>query len=648
MSRPADTGENHASWKTVLGPLLLLVAVTAAYANSIHGVFLFDDLYHIVENERIRRLWPLAPLLNVERPVVELSLAVNYALGGFEPRGYHLFNIAVHALAALTLLGVARRTFALEAFPDPIRRRPHLLAWLIAAIWAVHPLTTQSVTYIIQRGESLMGMLYLLTFYCAIRARNSHRQVLWTLAAVVACAMGMASKAIMVTAPVMVIMYDVVFRTHTATPRNRWPLYTGLIATWAVLWICGIAIQVFDPTAPSVNVGFGYHKIAPLEYLITQPGVILWYLRLSLWPVGLCLDYDWPVVTLREALFPSLLVIALLGGTVWALIRRKPVGFAGAWFFLILAPTSSFIPIEDPIFEHRMYLPLIAVIAVVVLGACHLARRVIDAAPIGRFASLGVACCVVLALSYGTFQRNKTYASDLTMWSDVVAKRPTNARAHVALGNALLDRDRVADAIASFRRAVELRPDFADARVALGMALARQGLVSEAIEQYRIGLQREPNHARGWYNLGNALGRLGQVDESIDAHRKSLELRPRFGDAHCNLGNALVRRGRLDEAIAEYHIAIDIDPTVARYHNNLGDALRQLNRLDEAIAAFKQAVALDPAYANAHANLAAAYLDNRQAHLAAPHAQEALRLDPNHPTARALLEEAGQRTRVSP
>lgn len=623
---------------------LLSGIVLAAYLNSLQGVFLFDDQYHIVENERIRRLWPIAPLLAVERPLVEISLAVNYAIAGLNPLGFHVFNLAVHTLAALTLFAVVRRTLQSHGFDEATRLRSTGLAWMIAALWAVHPLTTQSVTYVIQRGESMMGLFYLLTLYCAIRALNSPRRTMWHAAAASACALGMASKAVMVTAPLMVVLYDHVFLRGElkAAMRRRWGLYLGLAATWGVLWLTGLTGKVFAPGATGANVGFGYREVTPLQYLLTQPGVILWYLRLSFWPVGLCLDYDWPMnPATSDVLLPAILVAGLLAGTVWGLARRRPIGFAGAWFFGILVPTSSFIPIEDAIFEHRMYLPLAAVVAVVVLSVHGAARTMLDARG-AKLAVAGVACLVLLTLGYATRQRNALYGSDLAMWGDVVAKRPSNARAHVAMGNALLSRERVDEAIASFRRAVELRPDDADAHVSLGSGLARVGALREAIAEYGEGLRLEPNHAKGWYNLGNALGREGLVDEAIESFQRSLLIHPSFADAHCNLGNALGRRGRLDEAIAEYHRAIELDPAMAKAHNNLGDAWRQLGRLDEAIAAFRQAIVAQPDYANAHANLAAAYLERGEFEPASRHAREALRIDARHPTAGGILNDAAK------
>jgi len=660
-------------WLRVLLTLLLVAFVVAAYSNSFHGVLVFDDVYHIVENERIRQWWPPWELLAVERPVVELSLAVNYALGGLNPWGYHAFNLVVHILATLTLFGLVRRTIIANAECGMVvtlseakglfsRSRcfaslsmtpliPHsqfrihdsafVIAFSVALLWAVHPLQTQSVTYVIQRGESLMGLFYLLTLYCAVRGLRSSRRLGWHGAAIVVCALGMASKAVMVTAPVMVFINDLVF-LRNGTSKARWVLYGGLMATWGVLLACGVTGEVFDSEARRSHVGFGYHGITPLEYAATQPDVILHYLRLSLCPVGSCLDYDWPVArNPMEIVPPALVLLLLLGATAWGLVRRSWLGFTGAWFFLILAPTSSFIPIKDLAFEHRMYLPLAAVIAVAVFGGQAFLDMVLRRLSIRRGVARPIEAAVLVVaamfLSYATVQRNKDYRSDLAMWTDVAAKRPHNARARVAIGNALLARNRIEEAVAAYQEAVATRPEFAEGHCALGMGLARRGALDEAVSAYRESLHLDPTLAKAHYNLGNALNRQGRINESIHSFRESLRIQPRFADAHCNLGNALAAQGQLDEATSEYREAIRIKPGLANAHKNLGDVLVRLGRVDEAVAALREAIRIQPDYANAHANLAATLNDLGKYEEAVRHAKEALRIDSGQATAAETL-----------
>ncbi len=214
-SESDPSGEALTANKPVAVVLIVIVAL-AVYANSFRGPFIFDDEQSILQNPSIRRLWPIWGPLNPpkggwpvqSRPIMNLSLALNYALFGLDVRGYHGFNLTIHVLGALLLYGIVRRTLSLPALRDRFGKVAAQLALAAALIWTVHPLQTESVTYVIQRTESIMGLFYLLTLYCVIRGACSARPVGWCLSAVVACALGMASKEVMVTAPVIVLLYD--------------------------------------------------------------------------------------------------------------------------------------------------------------------------------------------------------------------------------------------------------------------------------------------------------------------------------------------------------------------------------------------------------------------------------------------------------
>ncbi|MFQ5494822.1 MAG: hypothetical protein ACE5EX_05535, partial [Phycisphaerae bacterium] len=346
---------------TLLAGVVLLLLVVCTYANSVRGVFLFDDSVHILRNPRIGDLSDWRRVLSGTRPVVDLTLAINHAIGEWNVTGFHIVNIAVHALAAVTLFGLIRRTMMLIAGP---RRSDGASVWLplaAAAVWALHPLQTQSVTYVIQRAESLMGRFYLLTLYGVVRGARSSRPACWYIIAVAACALGMGSKAVMITAPLVTLLYDRQFLAGSlsAALRKRWGLYLALFGTWGIQWFVGITPRALNPSIAGAHVGLSYPGTTPLQYALTQLGVLTTYLKLAVWPRPLCLDYTWPVARTIGAVAPfALLILPLATVTAWALWKRTVAGFLGACFFLFLAPTSSVVPIKDALFEHRMYLPL--------------------------------------------------------------------------------------------------------------------------------------------------------------------------------------------------------------------------------------------------------------------------------------------------
>jgi len=227
--------------------LIIVAAGICAYWNSFDGVMLFDDKSHIIDNKYIRQLWPVwetaklstEPLYVSTRPLVQFTFALNYAIGGLKPWGYHAVNIAIHILAGLTLFGIIRRTLELEWLRHKFKFSGSYLAFSIALLWVVHPLQIQSVTYIIQRGESMMGLFYLLTLYCLIRGATGENGRLWYVTGITTCMLGMASKPVMVTAPVVILIFDRLFLSQTLREvmRRRWIFYLGLAASWIILAI---------------------------------------------------------------------------------------------------------------------------------------------------------------------------------------------------------------------------------------------------------------------------------------------------------------------------------------------------------------------------------------------------------------------------
>src|SRR5262245_7463604 len=255
-----------APWSWAI-PLLLVGGGLAAFSDSFKGAFLLDDLFRIVRNEEIRKLWPPWTLVvHSGRPLVQLTLAVNYALGGLDVWGYHAFNLTVHLFAGLLLFGIVRRMLESDELRARYSGAAPWLAGAIAILWTVHPLQTESVTYIIQRGESMMGLFFLLTLYCTIRGASSPHPRGWYLAAIVACALGMGSKEVMVTAPLVVLLYDRMFLSPSFKDlfQRRWRLYAGLAATWLV----AAASLANSREEEQVILVAG---LTPWSYALTQP-----------------------------------------------------------------------------------------------------------------------------------------------------------------------------------------------------------------------------------------------------------------------------------------------------------------------------------------------------------------------------------------
>jgi Tfp pilus assembly protein PilF len=575
--------------------LLAVIVVTGllAYRNSFTGPFIFDDAQSIQQNQTIRHLWPPWGIVgHSSRPVVQLSLAVNYALGGLNPWGYHLFNIAIHILAALTLYGVVRRTCLSVMLRPEWREAAPWLAAAVAMIWEVHPLQTESVTYIIQRCESLMGLFILLMLYCVIRGAASPRRIWWNAGAVVSCALAMGCKPVAVTAPVVVALYDraCLSGSWREILQRRGKLYASLAATWLLLPLLLAQGREWKDSA-----GFGYKDITPLQYVLTEPGVIAHYLRLAFWPDPLCLDYGWPIARTATEVWPGLIVVcALLAATMWAWRRKPALGFLGAWFFIILAPTSSFIPIADPAFEHRMYLPLAAIVVLVVMGLYSLVGR----------RTVAVAMVLAIVLGTLTWRRNLDYRSELAIWNDTVTKCPQNYRAQYNLGLMLERSGHLSEATGHYCQALQSKPDLAEPHYELGRILEQSGKSEEAIRQYEQALQIKPDYAAAHNNLGIILGRTGKLEDAIGHLTQAVQIDPKYAEGHNNLGIALDMAGRRSEAISHFECALLIKPAYDKAHYNLGNALSHIGKPEEAIWHYRQALRINPDYAEASNGLA--------------------------------------------
>jgi protein O-mannosyl-transferase len=664
----------------------LVLAALAAYANSFSGPFIFDDLLSIPQNPTIHRLTtalvpPGGGVTVTGRPLLNLSFALNYALSGNEVWSYHALNLLIHLLAGLTLFGVVRRTLGrLESegqgawgtansdrvITDGGRGRPPLpglrsagrtppisaaspnpislaacrlplgpgeaagLAFAVALLWTLHPLQTESVTYIVQRAESLMGLCYLLTLYCFLRGAETDAgqgplarsrpgdSRAWFALSFLACFLGMGTKEVMVSAPLIVLLYDRTFLAGSfrAAWRRRGRVHLALAATWIPL--TGMVLHSANRGGTAgIGVGVGFWT-----YAATQFQAVAHYLWLSVWPHPLIVDYGVRWVTSVGDVAPYAAVVALLAAaTLVALVRRPELGFLGAVFFVILAPTSLVPGTRQTLAEHRMYLSLAPVMVLTVL-ALH--------AWLGRRGRLVLAAAAV-GLGWLTVQRNTVYHSDAAIWRDTVAKRPGNVAARNNYGNILAQAGRPEGALAQYDEAIRLKPGEAEAYYNSGNALKRLGRLPAAIAHYEQALRVNPNMPDAQTALGTALEDAGRGDEAVAHYEQALRLDPNYADAHNDLGLALAGAGRLPEAIAHYEQALRINPALADVHNNLGNALRAAGRTEEAITQLEEALRLKPDYAAAHNNLGNALREAERLPEAIAQYEQALKTDPAVP-----------------
>ncbi len=554
---------------------VIVAACAATYWNSLEGPFISDDLVSIVMSHQLREWWsvtsmlfPLEDTSFAGRPVAHFSFAINYALGGLDVRGYHIGNVLVHTGCALLVFAVVARTLRLPSVNARIGEAATHLGFATALVWAVHPLNSDAVNYLSQRTESLMAFFYLLTVYASIRALDSPRKGRWGVAAVLSCALGMACKESMVTAPAMVVLYDrmYVFESLTQAARSRWRLYTGLAVTWFVL---GALLMTGGRGGTS---GFS-GAVTPWTYLLNQAVIITQYLRLAVWPRSLVVDYGWVLpLTLGDVWPHALVVVALLWGTVVALSRKPHLGFLGAWFFTTLSPTSSVVPIANEVGrECRMYLPMVAFVTLAIVGIAALWRTGIRAWPwvpsiiLTRQALAGGILLLALStsLAAATVSRNRDYQSPLTLYRGMVERWPT-PRAHHIYASELIRIGRREEAIPHLRAAADAVPW---AHYDLGLELLTDGKLDEAVEHLEKFVEiwaSPPADHPHWQRplrvqaagaraaIGKALARQQRWPDAIEQYRLALAIEPAYADALAALADALLTQGTYGEAIARY------------------------------------------------------------------------------------------------
>jgi Tfp pilus assembly protein PilF len=628
--------------------LAVIVATLIAYAPALRGPQIFDDTDAIEANPSIRTLRPLSVPLHppsdspvAGRPTANLTLAVNFAIneqlgidqqpGSKDPNrtvGYHVFNLLIHLATGALIFGVIRRTIANGRFATSWQDAAGPIALVTSALWLVHPIQTEAVNYLVQRTEQLVSLCYVGTLYCSIRAwdaASGRARASWSVAAAVVCLLGMGSKEVMISAPAMIVLYDRAFRLETwrelRSPRLRWRfwLYGALFACAAAL----VAQVANAPRGKSVgfDIGVKWH-----EYLYSQGWAIPHYLRLVLWPDQLTIDYGRKPVEDVMAI-PGLIALTAAGiGTLVA--WRNPnrwgwIGFLGAWFFLLLAPSSSFVPIATEIAaERRVYLALAALLVLAVVGAESVRRRLV-ASDGGRTRALvrhpeWIAGAVVAVLGLATFARSRIYSDPEAIWRDAIAKRPENARAYNNLGVELVRQvpPRVSEGQEMFRKATALDSTYTDALYNLGASAIALHRDDEAERLLRRTIALDSTYASALANLGKMLFERGQVAEAIPYLERAARYHP-TDQTFVDLARAYMVAGQPGQAIATFRRALDLDPSRTDVMSYLGALLTEQGNPETAVPLLEGAVMRDPSSGVNLALLSLAYAETRRGEEAA-------------------------------
>jgi protein O-mannosyl-transferase len=585
----------------LLGPLI--------YSNTFSVPFLYDDTFFIAENPAVRNILDLKTLWLFwpTRFIPFLSFAVNYALHKLHLFGYHFVNLLIHLGAALLVWWLARLVFATPAMKESrSSRSADLMPVFAGLIFLTHPLQTQSVTYIFQRCTSLVGFFYLFSLCCYFKSRllqvsdiPAPKMRLWYAFSLTLAVMAMLTKENAMTLPLAVILCEVMFFKESKSIKWR-----NVIPFLLLLPIVIFLLTLATTEASEDMQRFLSLAIVRKHYFFTELRVLITYMRLLLFPVNQNLEYDYPIAMTFFNL-PTISSALFLMGVVLFAIRiyrnHRLLSFGVFWFFLTLSAESTFMPLKDVIFEHRLYLPMVGFAFFTAAGIMtSLERKAF------RF-RLALLICLVTTYSFLTYQRNKVWASEMALWSDVVSKSPQKETAYNNRGIAYETEGDLGQAFLDYNRAIEIRPDYVLAYCNRGNIYLKKGDLDKAIADYSKAMSLRPEYFKAYNNRGIAYQAQRNLDKAIADFNQAISLNPRFAEAYNNRGVIYESKGDLDKAIMDYSRAIAILADYAEAFCNRGGVYLDKEDLDKAVADFNQAISLNPGYAQAYNNRGIAY-----------------------------------------
>jgi protein O-mannosyl-transferase len=617
---------------------LVVLIGAAVFGRTLEAPFVLDDIHSIVKNEDRRSIDVSPSNLLGTRAIPYLTLDLNYYMGELNESGYHFVSISFHLITTMVVIALmylmARRSY---------RRRWWHFGWLtidnywlfavtVGLIFLVHPMQTQGVNYVVQRMVLIVTLFYLssILFYWLYRESNKKINAwLWAVLSLACAVLAMHSKEIAITLPVVILLIEYVFFSRSwSSLAKRWYkllpwLITILIIPAYMLEVRDLFIQgeglppaaYDDSITDKVSIKRMLHVSAETAdvsrgvYFMTQGRVLLRYIRLLIWPIGQNIDHDIPYQTSfwHPWVYGSwLIVFTILGFSIWLYKKKRVVSALGiVIFFIAISVESSFIPIKDTIFEHRVYLPMIGFIMVLMDALAWGVNKLYSSNRTKEYAKeiiVGIAIALILILAATSYVRNGVWASALTIWTDAVEKSPTKSRPLNNLGLAYADLNRMKEAEDVYKRALTSEPENVEVMINLGALLGQMNRKQEAAEVLKKSIEVKPEFTSGYVNLGNVYMLQGKYVEAEQMYRKVI-LGRKDDFMWASVGDALIKQDKINDAITAYEKAITVDQVKADWFNRLGALYGMQKRYDEAMTMFNRALEIDPDLSSAKGNL---------------------------------------------
>ena len=607
------------------------------YSNTFHCSFHFDDQALIVGNNAIKDIQDLQSIWNFLpcRFVFYLSLALNYHFYQLNVFSYHLVNLGVHVVSAILVWWLTLLTLSTPVMKgNKITQHANLIALFTGLIFVSHPVQTQGITYIMQRAASMATLFYLLALGLYVKSRLLGEQKstaglgkIYYIGSFITTIVAMFTKEITITLPLMIMLYE--FSFLKTKKSFDWKSITPILLTIGI-----IPLTMFMTKSNNALSSQEMHRalegstdISSWHYLLTQFRVIVTYLRLLILPLNQNIDYDYSVSqSLFElATFISLLFLAsILFLAVRLFSKYRLVSFSIFWFFLALLPESSIFPIKDVIFEHRLYLPLVGYSIFLVSGLYYLFGK-------NTITAMAVVLTIVIGCnSVLTYQRNKVWKDEFTLWDDAVRKSPHKARPYSNRGEVYLGQSKFTEAMSDFNRAIELDPNYADAYYNRGNTYYYTHKLNQAVADYNRVIELDPNYSKGVYNnRGVIYAAENNPTQAIVDFTRAIEINPVDAGSYNNRGHMYDKQGNFIQAMSDYNKAIELDPDFADAYNNRGTSFASQGNFTQAMVDFNKVIELDPKFAEAYDNLGLIYQKQGNYTQAVPEYSKSIEINPN-------------------
>ena len=621
--RPATNGTAEflrLSWNQGWLPALLLIAGTfAAYLRIWRAGFIWDDDLLLTGNpliqaaDGLRGIWFSTELPDFF-PMTSTTFWLEWRLWGTNPLGYHLVNVFLHTLSAVLLWRVLARL----KIPG---------AWLAAAMFALHPVNVESVAWIAERKNTLAMSFYALTLLGYLRFEDTGRRR-WYGVAIGAFVLALLSKTAVAPLP-LVLLGLAWWRRGRVERRDVWRS-VPFFAVAAVLALVTIWFQYHRSIGPTIVRDDNFWS------RLAGAGWAVWfYLYKAVLPVNLTFIYPrWRIEPANLLSYvPGLLVTAGLL-VCWRYRREwgKAWLFSLGYFVVMLLPILGFLNISfmrySLVADRWQYFAVLGPVTLAAAGITAALGRLGGKRPVLKPALAGL---LLLVLGGLTWRQSGMYTGLETLWRTTLARNPNCAMAHTDLGNVLVQKGRVDEAITHYQQALEIQPDYELAHYNFGYLLLQKGQVDEAISHFQKALALQPDSVPAHYHLGDAFLQQGRMNEAAVQFQKALEIKPGVAEIQNSLGDVLLRQGKMDEAIVHFQTALQLQPRYPNALNNLGIALFHEGKKTEALAHFRQALEIQPDFVEAHVNLGKALLQAGQAPEALAHYRTALTLRPEDP-----------------